>query len=554
MSMSFTVGRKIWLSLSILILGYFVTMLVGFVLGQKNEVDLLSASESLFSASINSQSALAAFREEIKLYNDAVLMGDEEVLETAKNKSAELNKALTSITAFEDVNAERKSEIEEILKQYKSFHKSAQGIYRRMANGESDDNITQAAIQLGKQTPEIEKGLIDLKEKTAQDLKNALQYISDSTRKLRYINLFVFLGVVFIATIFTSIITRRFITKPIIDTVLMIKDMAEGGGDLTQRLKIQSNDEIGDLVRWFNQFLEKMQTMIKSIAGNAEKLNQSSSELSNLSTQMSEGANQMSVKSYAVASASEQMSSNMNSVATAMEESSTNMDVIATSAEEMTSTINEIAKNSEKARTITDESVNKAQSVSVQIDKLGAAAQEIGKVTEVISEISEQTNLLALNATIEAARAGEAGKGFAVVANEIKDLARQTAEATDQIKGQIKGIQNSTNGTVAEIEEILNIITDVNDIVTTIATAVEEQSVSTNEIAGNVSQASQGIQEVNRNVSESSTVSSDIARDVTDVNQSSTDITNSSAQVNLSAGELKKLSEQLSEMVNKFKV
>lgn len=116
-----------------------------------------------------------------------------------------------------------------------------------------------------------------------------------------------------------------------------------------------------------------------------------------------------------------------------------------------TSTINEIAQNSEKARTITGESVRKAQGVSVQVDELGNTVQKIGKITEVISKISEQTNLLALNATIEAARAGEAGKGFAVVANEIKELARQTAEATQQIKGQIEGIQNSAAGTVSEI-------------------------------------------------------------------------------------------------------
>ena len=554
MRLSFTVGIKIWISLGILILGYFVTMLVGFILGQNNEEHLLFTSESLFPASISSQSALAAFREEIKLYNDTVLMGDTDALENARKKRSEINKALASITAFEDIDAIRKTEIENFIKQYTAFHKSAQDIYLRMANGESDDTLTQAAMNLGKQTPEIEKELVNLKSATAQDLKNELQHISDSTRRLRYINLFVFFGVVIIATILTSLITRRFIIKPIKDTVLMIKDMAEGGGDLTRRLKIQSQDEIGDLVNWFNLFLEKLQSMIRSIVGNAGKLNKASSELSSLSNQMSEGANQMSVKSNSVASSSEHMSSNMDSVAAAMEQSSTNISIIASSAEEMTSTINEIAQNSEKARAITDESVNKAKSVSVQVDELGRAAQEIGKVTETISEISEQTNLLALNATIEAARAGEAGKGFAVVANEIKELAKQTAEATEQIKRQISGIQNSTKGTVTEIGEILKVINDVNEIVSTIATAVEEQSVTTNEIAGNVAQASLGIEEVNTKVSESSAVSREIANDVTEVNQSSAEMTNSSAQVNMSAGELKNLAQELNDMVNKFKV
>ncbi len=554
MRISFTVGTKIWVSLGILILGYFATMLVGFILGQKNESNLFSASDSLFPASMSSQIAISAFREEIKLYNDAVMLGDSDLIQNARDKSTELETALSSISGYVGIDSERKQEVEKIIKQYKSFHTSAQDVYRRMADGNSDNSVTEAAIQLGKKTPLIEKDLNDLAGKTAQDMKNALQEISNSTRQIRYTNLIVFLGVVLFASVFISIIIRRFISKPIKDTVLMIRDMAEGGGDLTRRLQIQSNDEIGDLVRWFNLFLEKLQTMIRNIVGNSEKLNRASSELSDLSGQMSEGADQMSAKTNSVASASEEMSSNMDSVAAAMEQSSTNMNIIATSTEEMTSTINEIAQNSEKARTITGESVKKAQGVSVQVDELGNTVQKIGKITEVISEISEQTNLLALNATIEAARAGEAGKGFAVVANEIKELARQTAEATQQIRGQIEGIQKSAAGTVSEIGDILKIINDVNDIVTTIATAVEEQSVTTNEIAGNVAQASDGIREVNSKISESSTVSKDIAREVTEVNQSSTEMTNGSAQVNLSAGELKNLAEQLNEMVNKFRV
>jgi methyl-accepting chemotaxis protein len=346
----------------------------------------------------------------------------------------------------------------------------------------------------------------------------------------------------------------RSIIKPIKRVINKIKDIAEGEGDLTSRLEIKSKDEMGELAQWFNTFIDKLQLMIKNIAGNAETLNRSSSQLSNLSGQMSEGASQMASKANSVAAAGEEMSSNMNSVASAMEEASTNVGMVATSAEEMTATINEIAQNSEKARSITNEAVSRAQDASVKVDELGNAAQEIGKVTEAITEISEQTNLLALNATIEAARAGEAGKGFAVVANEIKELARQTAEATREIKERIDGIQNSTSGTVSEIEQILKVINDVNEIVSTIATAVEEQSLTTKEIATNVAQASQGIQEVNENVSQSSSVSSEIAKDITDVNQAVGEMSNSSSQINLNSAELSKLAEELSEMVRRFKI
>ncbi len=311
-------------------------------------------------------------------------------------------------------------------------------------------------------------------------------------------------------------------------------------------------DEIDKMAAWSNTFVTQVATIIKNIAAHTDTLNNSSLDLSNLSGQMSQGAEIMTGKSNTAATAATEMSSNINSVAAAMEQASTNMHLVATAAEEMTATINEIAQNSGKARVITGEAVAQTQSATKRIEELGRAAQDVGKVTETITEISEQTNLLALNATIEAARAGDAGKGFAVVANEIKELARQTAAATREIKGNIEGIQDSTKGTVEEIEQISKVINDVNEIVATIAAAVEEQSVTTNEIAANVVQADQGIQEVNTNVAQSSTFSADIAKEIADVNQEANEISTSSAQVNLNAEELSKLAGELKKMVQRF--
>jgi hemerythrin-like metal-binding protein len=175
-------------------------------------------------------------------------------------------------------------------------------------------------------------------------------------------------------------------------------------------------------------------------------------------------------------------------------------------------------------------------------------------VTETITEISEQTNLLALNATIEAARAGEAGKGFAVVANEIKELARQTAQATQDIKDKVKGIQDSTTGTSLEIVEISKVIHHVNDIVTSIASSVDEQARATAEIAGNVSQASIGIQEVNVNVAQCSLVAGEIAKDISHVSQISGEFKNGSRHVSDSAGELSSFASQIKTMVGSFRL
>lgn len=346
----------------------------------------------------------------------------------------------------------------------------------------------------------------------------------------------------------------RGITGPINKAVARLKDIAEGEGDLTQRLEVDTRDELGEMATWFNTFLQNLQGMIKDIASNSVSLSNASTELSAISQQMSAGAEQTSGKSNAVATASEEMSTNISSVAAAMEQAATNLNMVATATEQMTASVSEIAQNSEKARKITGTAVTKAQDTSKKVDALGNAAQAIGKVTEVITEISEQTNLLALNATIEAARAGEAGKGFAVVANEIKELAKQTAEATLEIKNQIEGVQGSTQQTVADINEICEVIGKVDETVGIIAAAVEEQSVTTQDIAGNISQASAGVQEVNGNVAQSTEVTVSISRDIAEVSQASNEMTNSSSQVNISAEELAGMAETINGMVGKFKV
>ncbi len=352
--------------------------------------------------------------------------------------------------------------------------------------------------------------------------------------------------------IVAAFIITRSITGPVQKIVKFVDVLASG--DFTSKLENDSEDEIGKMTRALGKTVGELGAMIKQVVTGVNTLSSSSTELSAVSAQLSSNAENASTRSTGVAAAAEEMSTNMSSVSAAMEQSASNVGMVATATEEMSSTVREIAENAAKAKDISERAVDQSQKTSDKMNELGEAANKIGKVTEAITEISEQTNLLALNATIEAARAGEAGKGFAVVANEIKELAKQTAAATVDIKNQIEEMQHTTNGTIVDIKTITEVINQINEIITTIATAVEQQSAATSEISENIAQASAGITEVNENVAQTSVAIGDVTRDIGEISKTSEEVTQGSHNVKESATELSKLAEQLDGLVRRFKV
>lgn len=356
------------------------------------------------------------------------------------------------------------------------------------------------------------------------------------------------LGVIF------AIVIIRLIVKPVRGVTGGLKDVAEGEGDLTIRLAVDSKDEVGELAGWFNVFIERLQKMIEVISKKSDVFLTSSKKMTGLSEQMSGLLTELAGRSDQVSSAAHEMSINFNAVASTMDESSNNINVMASATEEMTATIAEIAGSTNIARDISGKAVKKSEATSTRINRLGVIAQDIGKITEVINEVSEQTNLLALNATIEAARAGSSGKGFAIVADEIKNLAYQTAEATNQIKKQIIDIQESTKETIGDISDISSIIVDINEIVETISSSVEQQTEATKEMADNIAQISAGMSEINHNVSESSNAATEIAADIADITVYGKDISSRSREVDQSAQELSDLSNALKKMMVRFKI
>ena len=357
-----------------------------------------------------------------------------------------------------------------------------------------------------------------------------------------------FLGII---AVLGFVIGRSF-SRPIVKMAALAARLAEG--DLTQRIRHNSHDEIGQLALSLNHMAHNFGDILHNLIQNAEALNTTASELSTTAAQVSNSATQTSNLASSVAAATEQMSANMTTVSATAEQSSTNLNTVAAGAKEMTATIAEIAQNAEKGRHITAQAVQSVSLTSQRVDALNQAADQISKVIDVILEIAEQTKLLALNATIEAARAGEAGKGFAVVASEVKDLAQQTNNAIEEIRISVDAIQKSTGDTVAQIGQISEVINQVNDIVATIATAVEEQSATTQDIAQNINQAATGIGDMTTSVTQASNASRAIAEDIVSVDQASKEVEQAVAQVKMRSSELTQMGKQLKDVVSKFKL
>jgi methyl-accepting chemotaxis protein len=307
--------------------------------------------------------------------------------------------------------------------------------------------------------------------------------------------------------------------------------------------KSASSDEIGQ--EKFNTMAANLRQVIHEISDSVQVLSTTSEALSTSSGEMTVGSREASNKAQTVTAAAERMSSAATAVAQGMGQTTGRLAEVASATDEMTATIGEIARNSEKARQVTDEATQRASEVTAQMNQLGQSVQEIGKITETITEISAQTNLLALNATIEAARAGAAGKGFSVVANEIKALARQTAAATEDIKARISGLQTSTAGGINEIKRVSQIIGEVSDIVSTIAVAIEEQSMVTRGIAQHITEAAMGMKDANDRVTQTSQVSGEITRDIFSVNTISGEIARNSERLLINSGEISKVAGEL---------
>jgi len=472
---------------------------------------------------------------------DYMLRGNPDYVVQIGKRIDEFNKQMTLFSLPEEV----KKAATDSWKTYLDAMKAIVEVDKNIKIGR--DDAQQVSVQFQK---EMQNLSASTRSAIVASQKNALSFMASGKD---FMLLLLAIGVVLGGL--TAFFLTRSITEPIKECVGFTGLLAAGdfSKDVPEVLRGRA-DEMGDLARAFHSMVGNTRKLLREVSDGMQTLGTSASELAAVSSQTSQAVKSMSEKTCTVAAAAEESSANTVSVAASMEQTSTNLVSVAAATEEMSATVGEIATNAEKARVISGQATAQAEAVSAFMQQLGSAAKEIDKVTESITRISSQTNLLALNATIEAASAGEAGRGFAVVANEIKELARQTAKATENIKEKIAGVQASTDSAITGIQKISSVINDVGSIIVGIAAAIEEQSSVTKAVAGNIAQASLGVKDANVRIAQTASVSKSMASDLAAVNAAVADVRQGGENVRTSTVELSKVCEQLKTTAGQFKV
>ncbi len=397
---------------------------------------------------------------------------------------------------------------------------------------------------------------VEKADATGKNTDEVLKIIAEKAdEKMNTIGI-IFISVVVAVSVMATIgamIISSLIARPVQRVAAGLESMSSGHADLTQRLPVTANDETGKVSRFFNTFLENLQKIIKKLQGDADQLSSAAMSIHTTLKIIEEKATSTKTVSQTVFRSAGHMSKDMKEISSIMEESTGNINVVSIAIDELTSTVNEISATSAKAHTNTEKTKEKMDELEAEVNVLGQAGEDINKVTEAITAISDQVNLLALNATIEAARAGEAGKGFAVVAHEIKELAKQTASAATEIQSRIDYVQQVTKTTIAGIKEAAEIVSENSGIVATIASAVEEQSVTVSEISKDLSAATGKIGYSNEKVSKAAVYAEEMAVMANSLTEAAMQVDEAVTAISKTSELVEKLAESSAKTTKQFR-
>ena len=470
------------------------------------------------------------FKKQVQAWKDILLRGsDPASLDKYSKEFLALEKKVDE-DASALQNSVNDSAIQEQMRAFREAHRQLNEQYRagleafRASNGKDFSTVDQMVKGQDRRPTELLDGVVESLQEASVASQTRTVASAVSTRHLTIAALLI--------AVVVSLFGARRLSRRITDAIGIAWQRAEAiaAGDLTlDELEVRSHDELGSLATAINKMSSSLKRMILAIAENAVQISGASDELNAASQQITANSEETSTQAEVVSKAAQQVTQNLETVATG--------------AEEMGTSIKEIAKNATEAAKVATSAVKVAETATATVSKLGESSTEIGQVIKVITSIAQQTNLLALNATIEAARAGEAGKGFAVVANEVKELAKETAKATEDISRKIEAIQTDTKAAVEAIASISTVINQINDISSTIATAVEEQNATTNEMSRNVSEAAHGSAEISSNITGVAESAQGATRGAIDTQRASQQLVETSAQ-------LRRLVEQFKIRVN----
>ncbi len=416
---------------------------------------------------------------------------------------------IEALTAYRSSNpAGDPAKIEELDSAFTAYLGITEGELRALSEANKQDEWR--ALRTAKLNPLIEQATALTDELKAAETADAAK--NARTAKQGYETSRTLVIILLVVGSLLGLGLGIYVARMIVKSLTRVKDVCDSlaTGDLTRTSGLTSRDEPGRMGQALDTAMINLRRTVTTIDGSASSLAAASEQMSSVSAQ--------------IAASAEETSAQAQTVSAAAEEVSRSVDTVAAGSEEMGASIREISQNASEAARVATEAVDITAATAATMNKLGDSSAEIGNVIKVITAIAEQTNLLALNATIEAARAGESGKGFAVVASEVKDLAQETARATEDISRRVQAIQGDTSGAVTAIEEITRVIARISDFQTTIASAVEEQTATTTEMNRSVSEAATGTGEIAQNITGVAEAARLTSQGVTEAQQTTTEL------------------------------